>query len=170
MYFLMTERLGFRTWRRDDFDLARSLWGDPAVTQLIDARAALSDDDVRERLEREMAMQRHHGVQYWPMFLLATGELVGCCGLRPYGDDLAIRELGVHVRSDFWRQGFAEEATRRVIEHAFGDLGLTTLFAGHHPKNESSRRLLEKLGFRHVRDELYPPTGLMHPSYELNVE
>jgi hypothetical protein len=27
--------------------------------------------------------------------------------------------------------------------------------------------VLEKLGFRHTHDELYPPTGAEHPSYRL---
>jgi len=59
------------------------------------------------------------------------------------------------------------EAARGVIRHAFGALGCRALFAGHHPQNTESMRLLEKLGFRHTHDELYPPTGLMHPSYLL---
>ena len=41
------------------------------------------------------------------------------------------------------------------------------LFAGHRPDNHGSRRTLGRLGFAYVYDELYPPTGLMHPGYEL---
>jgi [ribosomal protein S5]-alanine N-acetyltransferase len=46
-------------------------------------------------------------------------------------------------------------------------LGASALFAGHHPDNTGSRRTLVKLGFRFTHDELYPPTGVMHPGYEL---
>ena len=74
-------------------------------------------------------------------------------------------ELGFHVRSPLWRRGYATEAARAVIAFAFGDFGANALFAGHHPENATSRRLLERLGFRHTHDELYPPTGLPHPSY-----
>jgi hypothetical protein len=42
------------------------------------------------------------------------------------------------------------------------------LFAGHNPANQASRELLARLGFRYTHDELYPPTGLMHPSYRLD--
>jgi hypothetical protein len=38
-------------------------------------------------------------------------------------------------------------------------------FAG--PANEASRGILLKLGFRRERDEPYPPTSLMHPSFIL---
>lgn len=171
-----TERLVFRTWSADDLGLAMGLWGDPRVTALVDARPALDEAAVRDRLAQEIARQRDHGVSYWPIFLRATGEHVGCCGLRPRasgrGDcarapEARVFELGFHVCHAFWRRGFALEAARATVDCAFGPLGATSLFAGHNPKNTASRALLEKLGFCHTHDELYPPTGLLHPSYRL---
>ena len=72
LYFLTTNRLGFRTWTVEDFDLAYGLWGDLEVTRLIDARGQLTPEQVRERLENEIANQNKYGVQYWPIFLLAS--------------------------------------------------------------------------------------------------
>jgi hypothetical protein len=48
-------------------------------------------------------------------------------------------------------KGTAKEAARAVIDHGFDTLGATALFAGHHPHNEASRRLLQKLGFVHTQ-------------------
>jgi RimJ/RimL family protein N-acetyltransferase len=122
---------------------------------------------VADRLEREITMLAEHGVQYWPVFLLSNDQHIGCCGLRPRDPATRTYELGVHIRSAHWGAGYAYEASRAVIEHAFTTIGAARLFAGHNPKNEGSRRLIAKLGFRHTHDELYPPTGLMHPSYIL---
>ncbi|MEA2746949.1 MAG: hypothetical protein QOI41_1092, partial [Myxococcales bacterium] len=44
-WFLRSARLGFREWTPADLGLARALWGDPAVTALIDARGRLGDAD-----------------------------------------------------------------------------------------------------------------------------
>jgi RimJ/RimL family protein N-acetyltransferase len=167
-YFLTTDRIGFRTWAVDDLPLAMGLWGDAQVTSLIDARGQLSEDQVRERLLREIATQETHGVQYWPVFLLKAGEHLGCGGLRPYRLDEGIYEIGVHLRPAYWGQGYATEAAQAVMAHAFVQLGAKALFAGHNPNNEASRRLLTKLGFRYTHDEHYPPTGLHHPSYLLS--
>jgi [ribosomal protein S5]-alanine N-acetyltransferase len=161
-----TARLVFRTWRLEDFELARALWGDPRVTSLI-ARGPLDDEAVKKRLDDELGFRTAHGVQYWPIFLRATGEHVGCCGLRPRDPEKRIFELGFHVRADHWGKGLATEAARAVIAYAFDVLDASALFAGHHPENVASRRTLERLGFRHTHDELYPPTGLQHPSYLL---
>lgn len=76
-------------------------------------------------------------------------------------------ELGVHLRFEHWGRGYASEAARAAIKHAFGALAIRQLVAGHHPENRASRRLLERLGFRYLSDTLYPPTGLHHPTYIL---
>lgn len=160
---LESDRLVFRRWRADDLDLAAALWSDPEVTRFIGGPA--SPDAVAARLAAEIASEAAVGFQYWPMFQRSDGAHVGCCGLRPYR--AAIHELGVHIRPTFWRRGYALEAARAVIAHAFGTLGASALFAGHNPDNEASRAMLGKLGFRYTHDELYPPTGRLHPSYLL---
>jgi ribosomal-protein-alanine N-acetyltransferase len=166
-YFIMTTRLGFRQWRENDLDLALILWSDYEVTKLIDARGKLSEAQVQERLTQEIRREKDYGVQYWPIFLLESNEFVGCCGLRPYNLSQQMYEIGFHIRSTHWRCGYAFEAACAVIDYAFNTFKATSLFAGHHPKNEASRSLLEKLGFHYTHDEYYPPTGLHHPSYLL---
>ena len=124
-----------------------------------------SPEQIQRRLDAEIESMRAHGVQYWPLFLLDTGAHVGCGGLRPY--DLATRayELGFHLRPAYWGQGLAVEIGAAVITYGCGTIGARALFAGHHPANQASQRVLEKLGFRFTHAELYPPTGLEHRSY-----
>lgn len=148
-----------------DLPVAVALWSDPVVTQFIGG--ALSPAQVEEKLAREIELMRTHGVQYWPLFLLRTGEHVGCGGLRPYRLEDRIYEMGFHFRPAYWGQGLAQEAGRGIIAFAFETLGAAAVFAGHHPANAASRRVLEKLGLRFTHDEFYPPTGLRHPSYLL---
>ncbi|MDX2453495.1 GNAT family N-acetyltransferase [Desulfosarcina sp.] len=164
-YFLKTERIGFRKWAENDLDLAVGLWSDIEVTKRIDARGKLSREQIADRFVKEIAVEREWGVQYWPVFLLKNDDHIGVCGLRPYDSPNNIFEIGFHLRSDLWRKGYATEAARAIIRYAFADLKLGGLFAGHHPKNEASRLLLIKLGFRYTHDEYYEPTGLQHPSY-----
>jgi RimJ/RimL family protein N-acetyltransferase len=163
-----TARLVFRTWRDEDLPLARALFGDPQVTALVGG--PFSDAQIAARLAGEIATQAAHGYQYWPMFARGITEdlvsFVGCCGLKPRDPAANIHELGVYIRPHCWNQGYAAEAARAVIAFAFDTLGASGLFAGHHPDNAGSKRTLEKLGFRYTGDELYPPTGLMHPGYQ----
>ncbi len=166
-YFMTTQRLGFRYWRAADVALAYGLWGDPRVARWIDARGRLSREQVRERLTWEIKNHKDHGIQYWPVFRLDTAAHVGCCGLRPYKKENRVYELGFHICPPSWRKGYAFEAARAVIAHAFERLHAAALFAGHHPRNRASRQLLGKLGFQYTHDEYYAATGCQHPSYRL---
>ena len=162
-YFLTTPRLGFRWWREDDLQLARELWGDADVSELIGG--PFTGEAIRAKLSKEIANGEQHAMQYWPLFMREGNRHVGCAGLRPYREK--IYELGFHLRKEFWGKGLASEAARAVIEYGFANLRAEALFAGHSPANEGSRHVLLKLGFVYTHDELYPPTGRMHPSYLL---
>jgi RimJ/RimL family protein N-acetyltransferase len=165
-YFLKTPRLGFGRWTENDLPLASSLWGDREVTRYLGG--PFSAEQIQKKLGQEISWMAAHGVQYWPIFLLANGEFAGCCGLRPYKLDEKIYELGFHLRPDFWGQGLASEAAQAAISYGFETLGASALFAGHHPENKISPKVLTKLGFRYMHDEIYPPTGELHPSYLLD--
>ena len=161
-YFLTTKRLGFRCWREEDLPLALGLWGDPEVTAMLGR--PLSPD---ARLAREIARMGESGIAYWPVFLLEDGRHVGCAGLQTYREEEHTYELGYHLRRKFWGQGLATEAARAVIGYAFDVLGIESLFAGHHPANAASRKVLLDLGFMYTGEELYPPSGMIEPTYRL---
>jgi [ribosomal protein S5]-alanine N-acetyltransferase len=162
-------RLEFRAWQKGDGPLGMQLWGDARVTSYITAQP-FTPSQVEERVLQEVAHQEKHGVHYGPIFLRATGELVGCCGFRPRASPPGVLELGFLLRPQFWGQGLATEAAQAAVEHAFGVLKASAVFAGHHPENSASGHVLRKLGFRQTHLEYYPPTGLDHPSYLLKPE
>jgi RimJ/RimL family protein N-acetyltransferase len=166
-YFIATGRIGFRLWTPADLPLAVTLWGDPRVMELLDKRRQLTEEQVKERLDREIANQQRYGIQYWPFFLLETGNFVGCCGLKPYIRAPGCYELGFHLVHAFWGRGFATEAGQAVVRWSLEHLKPVALIAGHHPMNTGSRRVIGKLGFVYVRDEYFPGTNLMHRMYEL---
>jgi RimJ/RimL family protein N-acetyltransferase len=163
---LRTRRLLMRPWTAADLEDACRLWSDPAVMALLGG--AWSRAQVEARLAREKASQEQYGVQYWKLIDNDTGEMVGCCGIKP--NDLngeIIFETGFHLARAHWGKGYATEALERVVGHAFEQLRLPKLYAGHHPMNNASKRVLEKLGFKCVGERFYEPTGLIHPWYEL---
>lgn len=164
-YFLTTERLGFSVWTTDDLPLAHALWGNPQVTQHISANGMFSEQEIAQRLQREISTREDYGLQYWPFFMRDTGAFIGCCGLRPYKHDEGIWEIGFHLLPEYWGHGLASEAAQAIIAYAFDVLKVENLFAGHNPNNLASAKMLAKLGFVYTHDEYYPPTGLKHPSY-----
>jgi RimJ/RimL family protein N-acetyltransferase len=162
-----TGRLVARSWRIEDLPLAMELWGDPAVTALIDSRGKLTEVQVHEKLYAEIEAERSSGVQYWALFDHRNGDFIGCCGLRPwvYTPGAADFEVGFHLVKRCWGKGFGTEAAQGALEYAWEKLQLLKVYAGHHPDNRASEKILKKLGFEFIGNVFYKPTGLMHPSY-----
>src|ERR1700722_1446407 len=57
-------------------------------------------------------------------------------------------EVGYWLGVPYWGRGFATEAVRALIDHAFGDLEHETLISGARVTNPASLRVLEKCGFQ----------------------
>src|ERR1700724_4901692 len=145
-----TGRLAARSWQIEDLPLAMELWGDPAVTALIDFRGKLTEAQVYEKLNAEIEGERSSGVQYWALFDHRNGDFVGCGGLRPwvYTPSEADFEVGFHLVKRCWGNGFGTEAARGALEYAWEKLQGTRVYAGHHPDNRASERILKSSGSR----------------------
>lgn len=165
-YFMTSERLGFRQWSKADLPLAIALWTSPDVMRHMGG--AMTEDGAATRLALEIGRQQRLGFQYWPMFLLETGEHAGCAGLRPFHDAKDVVEMGVYVARAFWSLRLGEEAARAVIAWAWQHTEASALIAGHGPENANSQALIERLGFRYTHHEPWGPLDLMHPYYRLD--
>lgn len=86
--------------------------------------------------------------------ILRSGALIGCTGYRAFGEDHA--ELGYWIGKPYWGMGYATEAVRALILHAFGTGGFAYLTAGHFSDNPASARIIAKFGFapqaKEIRD------------------
>ncbi len=69
--------------------------------------------------------------------------------------DLKIKEIGYVLSKDYWGQGLMPEAVNAVIDHGFDTLGLDAFTCCHFSENFRSRRVIEKCGFRFVKQSEY---------------
>jgi RimJ/RimL family protein N-acetyltransferase len=83
---------------------------------------------------------------------LPDDRLIGMCAVEPRD---AGPELGYWFGAKFWGKGYATEAARAVIDHAFTALGCDEIVSGARVSNPASRRVLEKCGFQWTGVGLY---------------
>lgn len=76
------------------------------------------------------------------------GNLVGDCGLHPREDDPRQVEIGITVAPTWQGQGFATETLRAMLRYLFTQTDTHRVFCSVDPRNEPSRKLLQKLGLR----------------------
>ncbi len=94
-----------------------------------------------------------HNHGRWAVYLQNTDEFIGWCGLkfRPERHEV---DLGYRLMKKYWGHGYATEAAKRTIQYGFTVLQLPRLFAAAHVQNFASQKVLEKVGFQYIRDEI----------------
>jgi len=80
--------------------------------------------------------------------LRSNGQLIGAVGLRDIDPDHAKAEMGFWIGVEFWGQGYATEAARAVVGHAFDALRLNRVCAHHMVRNPTSGSVLGKVGLK----------------------
>lgn len=94
------------------------------------------------RVERRMA---DGTAAAFALELKSTGEMIGNMGLQIEPEHQRA-ELGYVTWKEHRGKGYTSEAARRLIDHAFEDLGLEKVFAKWFAANPASGRVLEKAG------------------------
>ncbi len=84
-------------------------------------------------------------------------KVIGSVGLHQKIDLLGNHyyEIGYVLSTPYEGQGLMTEAVKRVIQHAFVNLKIDRLFVCHFIENEKSRRVIEKCGFKYVKNIQY---------------
>ncbi len=105
-------------------------------------------------------------------FVVEAGEgvIVGVVALS--GVDGRAPELGFWMGVRHWGNGYATEAARALVDHAFADLGCRVLHARARVSNPLARRVLEKCGFQWSSVELLrvPSIGASAPFDSFRLE
>ncbi len=141
-------RICLRRLTAGDVDSLFSIFSDPEVmrywssTPLEDTKAAeklLADID--DGFQKRVLFQ-------WGIARRADDCVIGTCTLYHIDTDNRRGEIGYALGSEHWGRGYMREALTLLIDFCFGRLKLHRLEADVDPKNNSSIKILERLGFR----------------------
>jgi RimJ/RimL family protein N-acetyltransferase len=144
---LLTERLRLRPFRTSDFEDYAALNSDPRVVRYLAAMPAQTWD--RGRSWRHLAFVVGHwqlkGCGTWAVELKETGTFVGTVGFsEPEG--WPGFELAWTLVPRHWGNGYATEAARAALDHAFAVWQKDRVISLINPENLRSIRVAERLG------------------------
>ncbi|WP_375597045.1 GNAT family N-acetyltransferase [Devosia sp. Naph2] len=147
---LVTERLRLRPFTRGDVDAVLAYRGREDVARYL-------FDPPLSRDECAMAIQQRATqtglLEEGDRIVLAVetaegGKLVGEVSLIWRSVEARQGELGWIFHPDHHGQGFATEASNALLDLGFGSADLHRIFARCDARNQSSWRLMERLGMR----------------------
>jgi RimJ/RimL family protein N-acetyltransferase len=163
---LSTERLILRAWREEDLPVFAALNADPRVAEFLPKCLERAESDAFA--ERIAAHFRQHGFGLWAVEVPGATPFIGFVGLavpRFEAHFTPCLEVGWRLAFAHWGRGYATEAARRVLAHAFGPLGRAEIVSFTTRDNRRSRAVMERLSMRHdpADDFLHPALPEGHP-------
>lgn len=114
----------------------RFFLGGPLASKLAAQRAA----ELAQQSERAWGIRPASG----------SSSLLGVVALHRH-HDLEEIEISYLLLPEHWGRGYATQAVRQALVHAFGTMQLRRVVAETQAANAASVRLLERLGFRLFR-------------------
>ncbi|MQB43793.1 GNAT family N-acetyltransferase [Rhizobium sp. ICMP 5592] len=163
-----TGRLILRPRTMADIEACMAMDRDPEVTKFIPG--PWNDPEAhRLFLTNRIQADFGEGLGYWSVFAKENPEqFLGWILLIPADAVGPEIEIGWRLNRLTWGKGYATEAARPVLAHAFRTLDLREVIADIAPGNTASMRVAEKLGLSPTRATEY--LGQPFASYRITRE
>ncbi|MBC7396498.1 MAG: GNAT family N-acetyltransferase [Bdellovibrionales bacterium] len=148
MNSLETKRLLLRAFSMEDAPFILEILNDESFIRNIADRGVRDEEAARIYLTRgPLHSYQEHGFGMYLVVEKQNGAPLGMCGLvkRSGLDDI---DIGFAFLPPHWGKGYALEAAQAVLAEAKNTLRLKRLVGITHPANQSSIRVLEKLGMK----------------------
>lgn len=154
--FLETKRLIIKKPVADDFNDCYGLQRDPEVMKYIGS-GIRQEPEVKTQLDKLIQHQEKYGFSLGSVFEKDTGAYVGRAGLiyLALDDTQPDIEVGYALHKKYWEKGYATELAQALVKWGFQHLKVDKLVGVIRPKNDKSRRVLEKIGMHYVGRTLY---------------
>ena len=115
---LTTERLILRELREEDWRDVLASQVDPFCLRYLEAVESFIQMFLEQQRGRARAKFQ------LPVTLRSNHHLIGTCGIHMKSADAREGDIGYELVPAYWRQGYATEAARAIVQFGFSELHL----------------------------------------------
>lgn len=109
---------------------------------------------------REMQLEEQMGNHFSRMIMNEEYEMIGVISLHNINEAKKTCHISTWLAEEYWGQGYNTLAKVKILEFAFNDLHLKTVFAGARVENFRSQKAQRKLPYMTINAERYYPEEL----------
>ena len=153
---LETDRCIIREHSLDDYDDICDIYSDKSMTEFMEP---LFEPDQEREYQREYIerIYKFFGYGLWVIVNKSNGKVIGRAGVEAKDscEDYNQVELSYQVAVDYQRQGIATEVCTAIINYTFNTLRKSSIIARIDEDNRPSIKLIKRLGFHHLKDDVY---------------
>ncbi len=166
MIYLETDRIVLRDWSGDDLEPFAAMNADERVMEFYPAIIGREDSDaLAMRLQQDIDAI---GFGLYALEVKSTGNFIGYVGIsevRFPADFAPALEIGWRLSAQSWGHGYATEAARACMAHAFSKFEFPDLVSFTTHRNKKSIAVMERIGMqRNPADDFeHPNLPAGHP-------
>ena len=150
---LETKRLILREYTTADFDALYAILSDPET--MAHYPKPYDAAGVRRWIAWNEDNYKRYGFGLWAVTLKGTGQFLGDCGITMQNiDGVQLPELGYHIHKAHWRNGYAKEAARAVLDWVFTHTQFDTIYSYTASTNAASIATAASVGMRKEKEYL----------------
>ena len=147
---LKTDRLLLRDFEMSDLEEVYAFRSDPNVMRYFTGQTETADEVLTFlRRTAEYRTRQPQTKFRFAIVLRAENRVIGGCGLDIMNMRVREGEIGYHLLTSCWGQGYATEAAQALVQFGFEELKLHRLFADCFARNGASARVMEKAGLKY---------------------
>jgi len=155
---LETKRLTLRPLRITDVDAFFEIKSDPEVTIRYAHEPATSLEETRNWVEQRLIDHQNRNAIFWIFTLKDNDWAIGSCCFWNFDPTFHSAEIGYELNRKYWSKSITSEALPVIVDYGFAEMDLHRIEGLPSVKNEPSRKLLLRLGFKlegTFRERLY---------------
>jgi len=142
--------------------------GDPEVTKWLTWPTHKTVEDSIHSINNYFLKRHENNVPSAHAIIhKETKKMIGTCDFCNMDWEQNSGEIGYCINRNYWGKGYVTKACKAVIAFGFNYLKLDKVTIRHASENIRSKRVVEKCGFRYVKDVYYKPYDKKIPSYEI---
>ncbi len=145
---LRSERLILRPLRAEDAPAVFATYSDPEVVRYWSGAPWTDLARAEEYIAGGMRDIADGSAMRLGVELAETGQWVGQVSLHNFDAQNRRCEIGYALMRDHWGHGYIAEALDAVLDFGFDKLDLHRVEADVDPRNDASRRAVERMGFK----------------------
>jgi len=150
---IKTERLLLRKLKNSDWEMISFLRSDKEVNQFVKRPTAKTKEKAIEFISKiNNGIDQQH-LFYWAITKNDTDQTIGTICLWNFSKDQKTAEIGFDLSPKFQGKGIMTECLKSTLNFGFKKLNLDLVTAYTNKENESSKKVLERNGFKFVVDK-----------------
>ncbi|MEM7242499.1 MAG: GNAT family N-acetyltransferase [Pseudomonadota bacterium] len=154
---LQTKRLLLRAFSEQDIPDLQRIAGQEHVARQLFAVTVPWD---AERVSQWIKASQFKGELGFRLAIMHQDRMIGAVGLSGNPKPTLMYFLG----KDYWGQGFATEAAASILDYAFAQFECSEIHADHFHDNPASGRVLRKLGFAKIGEDMGNSAARLEPA------